>query len=391
MHRRRLGWLVAAGVLFALAAWLMFTGSGDEPAPEAPKVDFPRRMRPEERARAERRRTWVMPAAPDAGTTAQGPQRPRDPLIAALPRGKTKMAVVVEANALRYSPIGELLLQCLMRDGGKELEQFKQASGVDPLQDIDRIALSDGSFILSGNFEKAKIKDILGERTSFDYGDGARIYEPGPMNVAGPDGGTLRGRSEATFGTWNNEMLIVGKSPDDIKQVIDRMEGRGPDEPPVLSESSTYGELYGVMGLEALLPMIPPDQADLAKRLREIGDTVELHMDARSDVAMVAELKGTDEQKVSDLAKTLGAALAMGRLQAQAEGNKDVAQLLDFARVQPDGSQFKLELAVPLSVLQERLAWCREAPKPEEAREQREEASKPEQPEAQEPVQAEAQ
>ena len=34
MRQRRLRWLVAAGVLFALAAVLMFTGAGDEPAPE---------------------------------------------------------------------------------------------------------------------------------------------------------------------------------------------------------------------------------------------------------------------------------------------------------------------------------------------------------------------
>ena len=28
--------------------------------------------------------------------------------------------------------------------------------------------------------------------------------------------------------------------------------------------------------------------------------------------------------------------------------------------MQPDGKEFKLEMAVPLQVIQERLAWCRE-------------------------------
>lgn len=361
MHRRRLGWLVAAGVLFAIAAMLMFTGSGDESAPEPPHMDFPRRMRPAERERAERRRTWVMPAAPDAGVAAaKESARPRDPVIAALPRGKNKTAVVIEANALRYSPIGELLMDCLLRDGGKNLEQFKQISGVDPLQDIDRMVITDDGLILSGNFANAKYKDFLGERTAFDYGDGARIYEPGMTTFKRPDGGVARSRSDAAMGTWGDQMLVVGKSPDSIKEVIDRVEGRGPDEPPVISENSTYGEMYGVLAVDQLVRMLPPGQAELGQRLREVADNVEVHLDARSDVAMVAELKGSDPQKVTDLGKSLGAALSVARMRAQAEGEKDLAQLLDFARVKPDGDEFTMEMAVPLQVLQERLSWCRE-------------------------------
>lgn len=360
MRRRRLGWLIAAGVLFAIAAALMFSGSGDEPTAEAPSVDFPRRMRQQERERADRRRTYVMPVVMDAGVAAQEPKRPRDPVIAALPRGKNKTAVVIEANALRNSPIGELLLDCLMRDGGNRMEEFKKASGVDPLQDLDRMVITDDGVILSGNFGKAKFKDMLGERTAYDYGTGARVYEPGVTNFARPDGGVARGNGRMAIGTWNDQMLVFGKSPDSIKEVIDRVEGRGPDEPPVIGESSTYGEMYGVLAVNDLMKLFPPDQVELAQRLREVADNVELHVDTRSDFAMVAELKGSDAQKVADLGKSLGAALSVARLKAQAEGQKDVAQLLDFARVQPDGSSFKMDLAVPLSVIQERLAWCRD-------------------------------
>jgi hypothetical protein len=365
--RRRLGWLVAAGVLFALAAGLMFMGSGEEAPPEIPRMDFPRRMRSEEKARAERRRTYVQPVAvADAGVNE--PSRPRDPVIAALPRGKNKTAVVIEANALRHSPIGELLMDCLLRDGGKRLQQFKETSGVDPLQDLDRMVLTDDGFILSGNFGGAKFKELLGERTAFNYGDGARIYEPGDVTVTLPDGGVRQRRNDSAIGTWNNQMLVVGSSPDKVKEVMDRVEGRGPDEPPVLSEQSTYGEMYGVVAVEQLAKMIPPEQAELAQRLREVAENVELHMDARSDVAMVAELRGPDAQKVTDLGKSLGAALSVARMKAQAEDQKDLAQLLDFAKVQPDGNEFRLELAVPLQLLQERLAFCREERQAAEAR-----------------------
>jgi hypothetical protein len=350
-------WLALAAVLLAVGAGLMFTGQGDEPEPEVPRVDFPRRMRQQDWKRAEGRRTQVLPVAE---TAVAEPRRPRDPVLAALPRGKGRSAVVIEANALRNSPIGELLLACLMRDGGKRMDELRQISGVDPLQDLDRMVITDDGFILSGNFGKARFAEMLKERVSSDHGPSGRVYEPGDLIFAHSDGGTSRGRGDSAVGTWNDQLLVVGKSPDSVKETLDRVEGRGSNEPPIISEGSTYGEMYGVLSVEQLLRMLPPDQAELAERLKEVADTVELHLDARSDVAMVAEIRGSDEAKVTDLGKSLGAALSVARLKAQADGNKDLAQLLDFAKVQPDGNEFKLEMAVPLEVLQERLAWCRD-------------------------------
>jgi hypothetical protein len=369
MNRRRGIWLALAVLLLALGAGLMLTGQGDEPPPEAPQVDFPRRMRRQDWQRAEQRRTQVMPAVVDAGAGGTAPQRPRDPVLAALPRGPGHSAVVIEANALRYSPIGELLLDCLMRDGGKRLDEFRQISGVDPLQDLDRLVITDKGLVLSGNFSKARFKDLLQERVSSDYGPGARVYEPGSVVVALEDGGTRRGQDNAAVGTWNDELLVVGDNPDAVKEVLDQVQGGGSSAPPIISEGSTYGEMYGVLSVEELAKMFPPDQRDLAERLREVADTVELHMDARSDVAMVAQIRGSDEGKVTDLGKSLGAALSLARLKAQAEGNKDLAQMLDFAKVQPDGSEFKLELAVPLDVIKERLAFCRDERKAAEGKE----------------------
>ncbi|MDY7228026.1 hypothetical protein [Hyalangium rubrum] len=362
MNRRRGMWLALAVVLLAVGAGLMFTGQGEEPEVEPPKVDFPRKMRPEERKRAELRRTQVLPARgpEDAGTAVATPQRPRDPVLAALPRGKGRSAVVIEANALRHSPIGELLMDCMMRDGGKRMDEFRQVSGVDPFQDLDRMVITDDGFILSGDFSKARFTELLQERVSSDYGPGARVYEPGEVVIAQADGGTRRGRGDSAVGTWNNQLLVVGDTPSSVKDVLDRVEGRGSNEPPIISENSTYGEMYGVLSVEQIARMLPPEQAELAQRLKQVADNVELHLDARSDVAMVAELRGSDAAAVTDLGKSLGAALSVGRLKAQADGNKDLAQLLDFARVQPDGSSFKLEMAVPLEVIQERLKWCRD-------------------------------
>ena len=360
MQRRRGWWLVFAVVLFGLAAWLMLSGQGEVEAPPPPQVAFPKRLRPEERQRMESRRTYVMPAG-DAGTAAEPtPIKPSDPVLAALPRGKGKTAMVIEANAIRHSPIGELLLECMMRRGGDDLERFKKETGVDPLKDLDRLIITDEGLIVSGNFGDKKLKELLSGRdsTSYDYGDEARIFEPTfERNLS--DGGTVR-RDGPRVGMWNDQMLVFGKSPDSVKQVIDRVEGRGPDEPPVISESSTYGEMYGVVSVEQLKKMFPPDQQELALKLAEVAENVELHVDARSDFAMTAQVKGSNADKVTDLGKSLGGALSLARMRAQAEGEKELAQLLDFAKVNPDGEEFRLELAVPLEVIKEQLAFCRE-------------------------------
>lgn len=352
MNTRGSRFLVLAGVLLLAAAALMWLGQGEEALSEDPRpqVDFPRRLRKEERARMEARRTWVPPATPDAG-----PTRPADPLLAALPRGKGKTAVVVEANALRHSPIGELLLECLYRDGGKQLKEIKDRTGIDPLQDLDRIAVTDEGLVLSGNFKNAKTDELLGRHARTAYGDSGRIYEPGSEGRL-PDGGARRGGP--TFATWGDSMLVVGRERDGVRDVIDRMEGRGSQEPPVLDEKSTYGEMYGVIATATIARAFPPEQRQIAEQLVRAAGAVELHVDARGDVALVADVKGEDEAAVRDLGKSLGGALALARMKAQSEGAEDVAQLLDFARVDPSGDTFRLEVALPLEVMKERLANC---------------------------------
>ncbi len=145
MKTRGTRFLVLAVVVFAAAALLMWFGQGEEAlsASAQPTVEFPRKLRAQEKTRAQARRTWVVPT-PDAG-----PQGASDPLLAALPRGKGKTAVVLEANALRHSPIGELLLECLYRDGGEQLKQLQERTGIDPLTDLDRLAITDEGLVLS--------------------------------------------------------------------------------------------------------------------------------------------------------------------------------------------------------------------------------------------------
>lgn len=87
---------------------------------------------------------------------------------------------------------------------------------------------------------------------------------------------------------------------------------------------------------------------------------MELHLDARRDVALVADVSGEDPGKLEDLGKTLGGALALARAEARARGDTEAAELLGYARVSPThGNAFSLEVALPLEVVARRLAFCR--------------------------------
>lgn len=360
MRRQRV-WLVLAAVLFALGAALMLWGQGDEEKPEAARVEFPRQLRQREVERMTARRTRQAPPPAAVGGTL--PQ-PRDPLLAALPRGKGRTALVFEANALRHSPVGELLLDCMLRDGGSGLARLRERTGVDPLQDLDRLVVTDDGVILSGNFGKARLAELLEGSESRQYGEGARLYAP----TLPPSADGAEPRERPSMASWNDQLLVFSRDPDGARQVVDRVEGRaGADEAPLIDEESTYGEMYGVVSVAQLSKMLGNEQPELLARLGEVAQSVELHVDARSDVALVAQVKGGDADKVADLGKSLGAALSVARLRAQAEGQKELVELLDFARVRPDDGTFQLELALPLAYLQQKLGSCAEERRAAEA------------------------
>src|SRR5262249_41958713 len=145
---RRLIWLLVAVVLLLAAGLLMSSAEQRPSRPGREPVAFPYYLRQHELERQGARRTLpVRPHSDQPGAPAT-----RDPLLAALP-GTGQLAVVVEANALRHSPIGELLLKCLSRSERDELAALKEKVGIDPLQDIDRVAVTSEGMLVSGFFD----------------------------------------------------------------------------------------------------------------------------------------------------------------------------------------------------------------------------------------------
>ena len=291
----------------------------------------------------------LKPPAVDAGA---GPRsRPRDPMLAAISAGASGSGLVLEVNAIRNSPLGELLLQCLARREARNALDALRQMGIDPLRDLDRVGVTEHGVVVSGDFHRANWEGLLGAASGTAYGDRGQII---PVSPRGPGGATL-------FATrWGDSLLHLGTSEEDARAVVDAIEGRGPQPRPLLSPDQTYGELYGVVSSGDLARTLGQGD-DWAAALADAASNVELHLDARRDVALVADVRGEDARRLEDLGKSLGGALAMARVQARSSGDDETADLLQYARVTPSrGDSFSLEVALPLEVVARKLAFCRD-------------------------------
>jgi hypothetical protein len=291
-----------------------------------------------------------MVPAPEAPASAKDEPPPRrDPLLAALPPN-AKKSIVFEAAAIKDSPIGRLFLRCAFHDGeGDKLGELKTRYGFDPMNDLDRVAMSDGVEIVTGRFGAVDWGGLFGgdaAAAQHAYGSTGTIYETG--------GGDDAGSSRQVFGTWGDGMLLLGENEDAVRRAIDRMEGRAPEAPPPIREGDTYGEVYGVMSGDALSGIFG---GDLDAKLSQAAQRIELHVDTRDahDVLMVADVGGPDGPSVDDLGRSLGGAMALGKVKARAEGDDDLQELLDVSRVVPHDGTFRIEVALPLDLVQRKL------------------------------------
>jgi hypothetical protein len=342
---RRWLWLLAAAILVIAAAWLVRIPEARPPVTR-PEVPMPRQLRPEERQRMLSRLT-----RPPVDAGSRRTAEVRDPVLAALSAGGAGSGVVLEVNALRNSPIGELLLQCLaQREGRGNALEALQRMGIDPLRDVDRVGITEHGIVVSGDFRRANWEGLLGSATGAAYGEHGQINSVDPRTNGGATLVATR---------WGDSLLHLGDSVEDAHRVLDAVEGRGPAPRPLLSPEQSYGELYGVLSGPDLARTFAGSDA-WGSALADAASKVELHLDARRDVALVADVSGDDARKLEDLGRSLGGALAMARAQARASGDDDAAELLSFARVSPThGSALSVEVALPLEVVAKRLAFCR--------------------------------
>lgn len=335
-------WLGVAVVLLALSALLMSRGDQEKPTVRPPKIAFPHNPTADESVRNQKRRTLPPLRAP--AEDAEGFRMKRDPMLVALPVDPKRSAMVFEVAALKEAPIMKAWLDCMLARndrGMSNMNRFKKRLGLDPLTDIERVAVSSEKLVvMQGDIDKATLDEAVWVKRS--YGEKGVIYED-------PESGRM-------IGTWGDEMMMLSGTPDSaesIEDAIDRLESDDPEQKSILSDYQAYGDVYGVVSPEDLAKMLPADQAALAEKIKNVVEHVDLHADASEDVAMTADVQGLKPEDMEDLSKSFGAALAVGRIKAQSDGDDKLAELLDYAKVKPRGSSFAVDVALPFELLKQ--------------------------------------
>ncbi|MEY4547680.1 MAG: hypothetical protein RL685_3875 [Pseudomonadota bacterium] len=354
---KRGGLLLAALALLGLAGALMMKPA--VPRERRAALEFPRYPREAELERQRQRSTLLLqqpvPQQPESSAptssdraplraipapASDGPTGVRvDPLQVAL--AGAPLGLVVETAALKDSRLGRMLLACLTPQLAQGLAELEQRTGVKPLEQLDRLAiagdLNDPVVILGGQVAGFD-PSALGEGLSFEpHGEQALWAETNGQAAA----------------LWQDQLLLLGK-PKPVQAVLDRLQGKanraGQD---LVGEA--YGELYGTLtgrGASELLPR------ELRERFATATERVTLHVDAREDLLLVAEVYGAEPPLLSDLASSIGGALALGRLQAVRGDNPVLADLLDQSRVIPGDGSFQVEMALPLDTIAAQLGEC---------------------------------
>lgn len=331
--------LVALG-LFGLAALVMFEGGTSRT--ERARVQFPHGPRPHEIERQRRRSTLAAPRpASQANEPASDtPPARLDPLHVAL--SGAELALVMEMGALRDAPLGRMLLACLSPEQSRELREIEEQTGVRWLEQVDRVALTD----VPG--EEAPVLVLSGELGGFDPG----VLGEGVVFESAGENARIVRKEDRAVALWGDDLMLVGSSTG-VREALGRL---GAEQPLGSGmEDEAYGEIYGRISGGALSRLLPES---VREHVKGAADQAMLHVDATSDLLLVADVYGERAEPLRDLATTIGGALALGRLQAVREDEPVLAALLDESRVMPSDGSFQVEMALPLAVIEEQLGEC---------------------------------
>lgn len=340
----------AALALLAFGAWVSASAERAGRPPPPKPIDFPSRPRPQEWERISARQT--LPARPQApGKPEADREELRDPFLRALPIGKEDPFVVLEANALRHSRLGELFVRCVLSEDPRAFETVTRETGIDPLKDVDRVAFTGDAVVVSGFFDRVRWD-------AFERESDAR-----PSRYGGEATLWIRSGEAEAIASWRNQLIVVGPVAD-VKRAIDQVEGRAEPRREDLADDMAYGELYGVVPGSAARKLLPAEDEPLAARLAAAAKRIELHVDAMEDVTGVIRVASDPGQEVEDLAKALGAALSIARVKAAATDDRKLAALLENAQVVPGNAGFTVEVALPADAVEQFFGDCGRATTP---------------------------
>lgn len=357
-RRRRLAMLAAAGTagLTALVWWY----SGPPGAGVAVPAPGPRSP---SRSPAERP---IPPVdVPRIEPFTAGSER-HDPLLGAISSGY-RYAVVLEVNALIHSPLGRLWLGCVEdRDREEAFDRLRRA-GMEPLVDLDRVALAWGEkggealAVASGHFERLDPAALLGFFETTPSGQKPDV----PALPYGADAVTVEDRYcfldcfPVKWALWRGRTLILSEA-ERARAAVDLLRGRSDGDAFAFPSSLEAAEIRAVLSARDVANWLDLDDPPLREWLWQLTTRAEVRVDAMREVRAEARITVEDPAAADDLGALFAAAVAAGRSAAREKGDWKRAELLERVTVSRGAGEFTLRLDLPLDALERRFAGCRD-------------------------------
>lgn len=352
MKQRRWIFLLLTIALLALG-WFLSRCSEDK-QPERAKASqtrvFPReqrRHRGKAQTERQRQRQKTVDGSIAPSQKAQNQTIPQDGFERAYNDPKSGALLSVQVNAIRNSELATKIMRCREQELSPSLKQVQEALGIDPLQDIDRLALGENVVVMSGFFSGLRVPESFGEGQ--DLGQNAQLY-----TLPLPEQQAEEGPTETYLAVVDDQLILLGNTRQDIDDSIARIHDPEPSDNAMLDDELNSSDLGGFLGpgfVQKLLGDNPDDP--LSQQISQTVQNARFRANVDDAVMISTDLTGTDAAQVKDLSQSIAGGLSAMRLKAAHEGDQDLATLLDLARVKQEeengelSPNIALDLAVP--------------------------------------------
>ncbi len=247
--------------------------------------------------------------------------------------------LVFEVGAIAHSELADKMLRCHEQNAQAGLDKLRKLTGLDLLQDVEQIGMSEGVMALGGHLGGLKISKELGRPER--YGADAMLYTANDEQ---------QDKDTTYIARVGNGLVLVGAERDAVLHAVDRAEGRAPSE----VADRGYADVRGRLTEQDLTRLLANNDADAPhiKQLRELAKGVGLRMNVADRVALSLDIEATNKDNAQDLSASLKTAVTFARQLARNEGHKKSAWLLDQARFHDaTDAGFAMDLAVPGEII----------------------------------------
>ena len=318
MSRRKV-WVSALAIVAFALLWL----PSKRPSPDAPVAATEAPSAPVAHAPPAQRRAGQRSPAPPPAHVGD------DAFTRALARHRSSFQVSGSVSALFHTPAGRAILPCLGIEPGGPFEPPESLGGFDLGRDADRIAFVEGGALFSGPFSS-----LLGELA------GRRC---------GPET-TCLGEDLAL---WRDELLIIGRSPEFLKETTAALETPGSAEAP--------GSDLALSARGALVSALARQLFEDGRGWVSTATAGAIAIELAEEMALTATLELGSDDAGRDAEATLRRLLAERAVESTAPGaiDRGMRTVLEEAIVERSGPRVTVALRYPAELLERRLAGCR--------------------------------